>query len=172
VTEYFEICDEHGRVAGTRVERASVHRRGLWHRAVHVWVFHPDGRVYIQRRAPGKDVCPDRLDVSVGEHLQPGEDYEAAAHRGLAEELGIRGAGLVALGGERRILDRRPAAGVDDREIQRLFRVIHGGPVHPARGEIAALDLWWPRALRAAVARAPDDFTPGLRADLDALGDA
>lgn len=29
-------------------------------------------------------------DLSVGEHLQPGETYEHAAYRGLEEELGIK----------------------------------------------------------------------------------
>lgn len=168
LTEYFETFDEEGRPAGL-MARPQVHRYGLWHRAVHVWLFRSDGRVYVQRRAPGKDVSPDCLDVSVGEHLQPGEDFREAARRGLAEELGVIDATPAALGGERRVIQRRPELGIHDREIQQAFHAIHDGPVEPEPSEIAALELWTMQRLRAEVARLPDAFTPGLRADLAAL---
>ncbi len=165
VTEYFETFDEEGRPAG-RVARPRVHRYGLWHRAVHVWLFRSDGRVYVQRRAPDKDVSPDCLDVSVGEHLQPGEDFRDAAYRGLAEELGVVGITPVALGGERRVTQHRPGLDIHDREIQQAFHVRYDGEVAPEPTEIATLELWTMERLRAAVARSPEAFTPGLRADL------
>ena len=168
MTEYFETCDEAGNPAGL-VERATVHRRGLWHRAVHVWVFRSDGRVYVQRRSSDKDVSPGCWDVSVGEHLQPGEDYLQAARRGLLEELGLAEADPVAVGGERRICNERPDLDIHDREIQRVFRVLHDGPVRPEAAEIAELRLWTLEALRGAVRQQPYAFTPGLRADLPHL---
>ncbi len=168
MTEYFETFDEDGHPAGL-VARPTVHRDGLWHRAVHVWLFRSDGHVYVQRRAPDKDVSPDCLDVSVGEHLQPGEDFPAAAHRGLAEELGVTGVTPVAIGGERRVTQHRPELGIHDREIQQAFHVVYDGDVAPEPTEIAALELWTMERLRAAVARSPDAFTPGLRADLAEL---
>ncbi len=165
LTEYFETFDEEGRPAGL-VARPTVHRDGLWHRAVHVWLFRSDGRVYVQRRTPEKDVSPDCLDVSVGEHLQPGEDFRGAAYRGLSEELGVVDATPVALGGERRVTQHRPELGIHDREIQQAFHAVYDGNVQPEPTEIAALELWTMEGLRAEVARSPDTFTPGLRADL------
>lgn len=165
MTEYFETFDDDGHPAGL-VARPTVHRDGLWHRAVHVWLFRPDGRVYVQRRAPGKDVSPDCLDVSVGEHLQPGEDFLEAAYRGLAEELGVVDATPVALGGERRVTQQRPEVGIHDREIQQAFHAVYDGEPDPEPSEIAALEPWTMDRLRAEVARSPDAFTPGLRADL------
>lgn len=163
--EYFETFDEAGRPSGL-VARPTVHRDGHWHRAVHVWLFRSDGRVYVQRRASDKDVSPDCLDVSVGEHLQPGENFSEAAYRGLSEELGVSDAEPVALGGERRVIQHRPDLGIHDREIQQAFHAVHDGEVEPEPTEIAALELWTMDRLRAEVARSPDAFTPGLRADL------
>lgn len=48
---------------------------GLLHRAVYVWVFRPDGALLVQRRSPHKKIGPGQLDLSVAEHLQPGENY-------------------------------------------------------------------------------------------------
>jgi len=165
LTEYFETFDEQGRSCGL-VARPTVHRQGLWHRAVHVWLFRSDGRLYVQRRAPDKDVSPDRLDVSVGEHLQPGEGFLEAAYRGLSEELGVVDATPAALGGERRVTSHRPELGVHDREIQQAFFAVYDGEVAPEPTEIAALELWTLDRLRTEVARSPDAFTPGLSADL------
>ena len=57
---------------------------GLLHRAVYVWVFRPDGALLVQRRSPAKRIGPSQLDLSVAEHLQPGEGYlqVGAARRG------------------------------------------------------------------------------------------
>lgn len=172
--ELFETFDESGAPAG-RAPRPEVHARGLWHRAVHVWLFAPDGRVWVQQRGPDKDINAGRWDVSVGEHLQPGEGYAAAAHRGLAEELGVTGATIEPVGGVRRVTLERPELGIDDRELQQAYRAIHAGPVTPDADEVAALRLVTPDELRAWLAGAPEDFTPGLRRDLedlDLLGDA
>lgn len=42
-----------GDASGLTACSEQVHSQGLWHRAVHVWLYQPDGRVVIQRRAQG-----------------------------------------------------------------------------------------------------------------------
>eukprot|EP00955_Chlamydomonas_euryale_P089180 364443-Chlamydomonas_euryale.AAC.20 len=87
--EYFEVLDEQGRGTGRRELRAVVHATGLFHRAVYCFVFDTAGRLLIQRRHADKKVGPEQWDLSVAEHLLPGECYAAAVVRGLQEELGI-----------------------------------------------------------------------------------
>ena len=89
MTELFDIYDEVGGRLG-KMPRDQVHRSGVWHRAVNVFLFNPDGDLLIQQRAPAKDVCPLKWDLSVAEHLQSGESYLEAAHRGIQEELSLR----------------------------------------------------------------------------------
>ena len=70
--------------------RREVHARHLRHRAVHVFLFNPQGRLFIQKRAAGKDTFPLCYDSSASGHVDRGESYEACAARELEEELGLR----------------------------------------------------------------------------------
>lgn len=54
-------------------------RAGLLHRAVYVWVFNSEGALLVQRRSPAKRIGPGQWDLSVAEHLQPGETYLQAS---------------------------------------------------------------------------------------------
>ncbi len=167
--ELFEIIDERGEPAGL-APRARVHAEGLWHRAAHVWVFDSDGHVVLQQRGREKDLNPGKWDVSVGEHLQPGEDYRDAALRGLYEELGLVVASVEPVGGEREATLDRPELGIHDHELQQAFRLVTDATVTSEPAEIAALERIAPAALRDWLAREPERFTPGLHRDVADLG--
>jgi isopentenyl-diphosphate delta-isomerase type 1 len=95
--EYFDIVDENNQIVG-RASRSECHGNpSLIHRAVHVLVFHPDGRLFLQKRSTSKDVQPGKWDTSVGGHLGSGESYLQAASREMKEELGINKAELTYL---------------------------------------------------------------------------
>jgi isopentenyl-diphosphate Delta-isomerase len=85
--EYLDVVDENNRVIG-REARSVIHRTGLWHRGVHIFLFTPDRKLLVQERSL-QQLSPNMLDCSVSEHLKTGEDYPDAAKRGLREELGI-----------------------------------------------------------------------------------
>ena len=86
--EIFDIVDEQDRVIG-QAPRPAVHAGGLRHRAVHVLIFNSHGELLVQKRAATKDTFPGCFDSSASGHLGAGEDYDAAAHRELREELGL-----------------------------------------------------------------------------------
>lgn len=133
--EIFDVVDESGRVVG-RATRAEVHRDpGLIHRAVHILVFRTDGRLLLQLRAPGKDVDPGKWDSSVGGHVDAGEDFDAAARRELAEELGLTGQALAPLYD----WTYRSAR---ETEVIRSYRLVWDGPVRPHPVEISAVRDW------------------------------
>jgi isopentenyl-diphosphate delta-isomerase len=167
--EQFQTYDEEGLPLGL-VPRSEVHRLGLWHRAVNVLLFDRTGRLYIQRRAAGKDVWPNAWDVSVGEHLQPGETFEAAAHRGFAEELSVRSVVLTPLGAIVRAQVEIPELNVLDREMQQSYRGDYDGPIHADPAEVTDVRLIALADLATEIAARPDDFTPWLRSRLRAFG--
>jgi isopentenyl-diphosphate delta-isomerase len=167
--ELFETFDDDGRPLGL-VPRRDVHRRGLWHRASNVLLFDRAGRLYVQRRAAGKDVWPNAWDVSVGEHLQPGETFEHAAHRGLAEELSIRGVALSPLGDVVRGCVDISELDVHDHELQQTFRGVYDGAYTIDPREVADVRRVELPDLAAEIATTPDAFTPWLRARLRAFG--
>jgi isopentenyl-diphosphate delta-isomerase type 1 len=160
--EQFEVFDEAGRPLGVAA-RSTVHREGLWHRAANVFVFRSDGRLLIQRRQTNKDLWPGAWDVSVGEHLQPGESFEQGALRGLHEELGIDGVVLEPLGTMRRSRLEVPEAGMKDYEFQRSFRVQFDGEIVPDPGEVMQTQLVALEELARAFRARPDSFTPWFR---------
>lgn len=168
-TELFETYDHDGRPLGL-VPRGEVHRRGLWHRASNVLLFDRTGRLYLQRRAAGKDIWPNAWDVSVGEHLQPGETFEQAAHRGLDEELSIRGVALTALGGVVRGCVDMPEFGIKDHELQQSFRGVYEGEYSIDPVEVADVRRITLHDLAVEIAATPTAFTPWLRSRLREFG--
>lgn len=48
--ERFDIVDASDRVIGS-APRSEIHAHGLLHRAVHLWLYDPAGRILLQRRS-------------------------------------------------------------------------------------------------------------------------
>ena len=88
IDEFFDVVDHQDRVLRAET-RAVVHRDGLMHRAVHVFVFNAAGQIYLQRRSMNKDSAPGKWVSSCSGHVDSGEDYDAAASRELGEEIGL-----------------------------------------------------------------------------------
>jgi isopentenyl-diphosphate delta-isomerase len=86
--EMLEIVDESGSPIELR-PRSEIHRLGLLHREINVWLFTPQGAVILQKRGPHKDTFPNFYDASAGGHLDPGESWTTAALREVKEEIGI-----------------------------------------------------------------------------------
>lgn len=88
--ESVEEIDRLGNVVRL-VSRARMRAEGLLHRSVFVAVTSENGQLLVHRRADTKDVWPGWWDVAVGGVCAPGETWDAAATRELAEELGLEG---------------------------------------------------------------------------------
>lgn len=82
------IVDENDNIIG-QDSRENIHKKGLLHREIHVWIFNDKGELVFQRRSEKTDTNPGLLDASVGGHVEIGETYEDAAIKELREETGI-----------------------------------------------------------------------------------
>jgi isopentenyldiphosphate isomerase len=87
--ELLDIVNDYDVVISQEM-RSFVHRRGLQHRGVHVFLVTPEGKLLVQQRGRHLETFPLALDCSVSEHVKAGENYQQAANRGLVEEMGIR----------------------------------------------------------------------------------
>ncbi len=112
--EYLDVVNENNEVIGQE-SRQVVHKSGLWHRGVHVFLFTSDRRLLIQRRSNAQDTFPNALDCSVSEHLKISESYLDGAIRGLREELGVEQIHL------RRLLQLKMKYGPNDNMINELY---------------------------------------------------
>ncbi|HDI00702.1 MAG: NUDIX hydrolase [Candidatus Latescibacterota bacterium] len=133
--EMFEVVDEEGRVVGLAPRSLCHSDPELAHRAVHVIVVNSRGELLLQKRSLTKDVQPGRWDTSVGGHPRPGETYEDAARREMAEELGIEGANLEHLYDYTWRSER-------ETELVRTYRCIYDGPVRPDPEEVTEARFW------------------------------
>ncbi len=88
--EYFEIYDNSGKPMNKQEKRETVHKLGLWHKVVHIWIYNKKGQILIQKRSKNKDAYPDLWDVSAAGHINPGENPIDASIREVYEELGIK----------------------------------------------------------------------------------
>lgn len=83
--EEFDLVNELDEVVGTTNKEKSHKDAGI-HRVVAVYVFTPDGKLYMQDH-----IKSGMWDHSVGGHVSKGEDYDTAVQREGFEELGLKG---------------------------------------------------------------------------------
>ncbi len=87
--EIWDVYDAERRRTGRTVVREKSWGFEKYHLIVHVCIFHPDGRMLIQKRAHEKHAWADLWDVSAGGSALAGEDSYQAAEREVREELGL-----------------------------------------------------------------------------------
>lgn len=86
--QMLEVVDEEDNVIGLET-RVKIHKEGLLHREIHVFFFTPNNEIIFQHRAKDKETYPDKLDATVGGHVEPGDSYEKTAIKESKEETGI-----------------------------------------------------------------------------------
>jgi isopentenyldiphosphate isomerase len=86
--EMLEVVDENDNVIGLET-RTKVHEQGILHREIHIFFITPNGEIIFQHRAKDKDTYPDKLDATVGGHVEPNMSYEETAVKECKEETGI-----------------------------------------------------------------------------------
>lgn len=86
--EMLEVINEDDVVIDLK-SRKEVHQKGLLHREIHVWFMTPNKEIIFQHRAKDKDTYPDKLDATVGGHVDPGMTYDETAIKETKEETGV-----------------------------------------------------------------------------------
>lgn len=152
--EIFDVVDELDRVVSTAA-RSEVHRRGLLHRAVHVFVFDSTGRLLVQTRSATKDEYPLTYTSSASGHVASGDGYDETAPRELEEELGL------VLPLER--LAKFPAGPDTANEHTVLYRATTDAEPTPDPDEIAEVNWRELSDLLAELDTDPDRFSPPFR---------
>lgn len=155
--ELLPVVDAQDRVIGT-MTRQEIHAKGLLHRAAHVLLFDPAGRLYLQKRSAAKDTYPGKWTSSASGHVDPGESYAQCAARELAEELGLEA--------ELRPLGRLPAGPRTENEFVEIFTGVSAEPPRPNPQEIETGRFFTP-AQALELAADPTRACPSLGAVLE-----
>lgn len=90
MNELFDVLNERAEFINIVESRDNCHQKGLWHKAVVVFILNNKGQVLLQKRSANKKMWPNMWDVSAGGHVLTGEFGFQAAIRESTEELGIK----------------------------------------------------------------------------------
>jgi 16S rRNA (adenine1518-N6/adenine1519-N6)-dimethyltransferase len=136
LNELLDVVNERDKMI-FQESRSVVHQKGLLHRGVHVFLVAPDGRLLVQQRGRQVEKLALALDCSLSEHVQAGENYNQAAKRGLAEELGIQGSRISP------IIKFIMAYGPNDNEICQLYEgMVDPVNVHYNPNEVEGINYY------------------------------
>lgn len=86
-----EMIDEYNHI-GEKIgviDKSIAHKKGLWHKAIHVWVINNKNEILLQYRCAEKKLYPNTWDCSFAGHIGTGESSTQAVLREGKEELGI-----------------------------------------------------------------------------------
>jgi len=86
--EMLEVVDEQDNVIGLE-SRKKIHEDGLLHREINIWFITPKSEIIFQHRSKNKDTYPDKLDATVGGHVEHKMSYEETVVKECKEETGI-----------------------------------------------------------------------------------
>ncbi len=86
---YLEVYDEKGNSTGITQTYDTVHRQGLWHKGVHVFILNSQGEFIIQKRGPMVQLKPNILEASAGGHINSGHTAIETVMYELHEEIGV-----------------------------------------------------------------------------------
>lgn len=90
IDELIDIIDEQGQKTGIVQPYSVVHKEGLFHRTVHLWVYTSDNKLLVQKRSNKKWAYPGYWEASVGAHLAHGEDVIEGICKESMEEIGLK----------------------------------------------------------------------------------
>ena len=161
--EIFDIVTEDDSGIIGKAPREECHGNpALVHRAVRVMVYHPDGRLLLQKRSMIKMVQGGKWDAAVGGHVVSGEGILDAAKRELAEEIGI----VPSKAEEIIFFYRIKVRNAFESENITSYRMIHAGPFSRQEEEVDELRFFSIQELKELLAASPDMFTPLLQQEL------
>lgn len=150
--ELVELVDDVGRRTGTMGELAAHRSPGKRHRAFSAFLFDPDGRLLLQRRAAGQHRSPGLWSNSCGGHPRPGEAPVQAAKRRITDELLVLPDALAQLGTiTYRLTD--PMSGLTEHEYNHVFVGYVLGPPLPDPEEVADIAMVTAAELRQMLGR-------------------
>ena len=90
MNELFDVLNENGEFTNQIETREECHNKGLWHKAVVVFIISMDNKkVLLQQRSSNKKLWPNLWDITAGGHVLSGEFGYQTVIRETKEEIGV-----------------------------------------------------------------------------------
>ena len=89
IDEMVDLLDDNGNIIGAQSKKVA-HQTGAWHKSIHIYLINHKSEILLQLRTANKDIYPSVWDISVGGHVDAGEETILTACREMEEELGVK----------------------------------------------------------------------------------
>lgn len=139
------ILNQQQKVIGQE-ERDVIHRDGLWHQEINIWFYTPNGEIIFQHRSKDKDMFADKLDATVGGHVEIDSTYDETAIIEAKEETGldlkIKDLQLIDVV-QRKSFDED--SGLQNNSFKAIYTYLYKGPLEdltPEKNKALGFELW------------------------------
>jgi len=86
---WVDIVDENNIDLGFSLPITIANRKGLWHRGCHAIITTPAGNTLVQKRSKTIIFSPNLIDITLGGHVDSGENPKQTTIREIKEEIGL-----------------------------------------------------------------------------------
>ena len=160
------LVDLHDKPIGTASKAICHDGQGILHRAFSLFVFDPEGRLWLQQRSGDKRLWPNYWSNTCCSHPRAGEEISDAIHRRLQQELGMQSQLEF-------VFKFDYSAPYGDAGSERELCWVYVGrsdePPQPNPNEISAVRAISWNELKAEMALRPQDFTPWFKLEVAQL---
>ena len=164
--EYVILVDEKDNETGLE-EKMKAHEGGKLHRAFSIFIFNPEGKMLLQKRAESKYHCGGLWTNACCSHPRKGETVMEAAHRRLKEEMGFDCELKEAFSF---VYKAKFGNGLTEHEYDHVFTGVYGGPEPiPDKNEVDDFKWIGMIELEKDVSANPDKYTPWFKIALKRL---
>lgn len=87
--ENLDVLNKDGEYTGLVVPRSECHKKGLYHKAVVLFIINSKDDILLQQRSKSKKMWPNKWDITAGGHVESLEFGYEAVIREVKEELSI-----------------------------------------------------------------------------------
>lgn len=128
--QLYPIVDEKDKIIGYLTKEMAYAKKAML-RSVQVFLYNPQGKLYVQKRGKNKTRYPNYFCASVAGHVEPGESYRKAAIRELKEELGLKKIKKLKF-----ITKEKTPVGNDTYAMMALFTIVTDEPITLLKKEV------------------------------------
>ncbi len=133
--EMLPLVNEEGVVYGQACRKWCHSGSKALHPVVHLHIIDRFGKLFLQKRAPGKDFLPGYWDTAVGGHVSYGEQLLETLYREAAEEIGLTAFNP-------NLLESYVYESGRERELVFVFAAVGHPNLKPANAEVSE-GRWW-----------------------------
>lgn len=160
--ELFPVVDESGNVLDCMTRHEAHCGTKRLHPVVHLHVYNSEGNLYLQCRAPWKEVQPGKWDTATGGHIDYGETVSEALAREVYEEIGLQPQQY-----SPRLLGKYVYESDIERELVYVFATVFDGSLSPSATETSGGKFWSMAELQSAIST--NVLTPMLEKELERM---